>query len=83
MGVELHKILISENVPYGLRLINHVNLSDCIFDAGTLWPLIQSANDDSVLDEIELAKDLVNKTVDESTQHFSAFFGSRAMKLRS
>lgn len=73
VGVELHKILISENVPYGLRLINHVNLSDCIFDAGTLWPLIQSANDDSVLDEIELAKDLVNKTVDESTQHFSAF----------
>ncbi|OBA18037.1 hypothetical protein METBIDRAFT_47717 [Metschnikowia bicuspidata var. bicuspidata NRRL YB-4993] len=73
VGVELHKILESSNVPYGLRLINHVNLTDCLFDAGTLTPSIQQANEKAVLDEIELAKDHVTKAVDDTTRHYAVF----------
>ncbi|KAM9937670.1 hypothetical protein OXX80_002807 [Metschnikowia pulcherrima] len=76
VGVELHKILVGANVPYGLRLINHVNLSDCIFDAGAHTQPIQHANEKLVLDEIEFAKELVNKMVDESTQHYPNFLES-------
>ncbi|GEQ67352.1 hypothetical protein JCM33374_g1016 [Metschnikowia sp. JCM 33374] len=76
VGVELHKILVSENVPYGLRLINHVNLSDCIFDAGAHTEPILQANEQSVIDDIELGKELVNKTVDETTQYFGEFVKS-------
>lgn len=73
IGVELHKILTSNDVPYGLRLIHNVDLTESIFSVGTLADKIASLCDDGVKSELEVARDLMNKRIDESTRLIAQF----------
>lgn len=43
VGVEVDKILTSDNVAYGLSLINEVHLTESIFNAGPLTDIVKNA----------------------------------------
>lgn len=73
VGVELEKTLKSNNVSYGLRLINYVGLTPILFDSGTLRPTIMKLNDQKLLDELRIQEQMVDTRVDESTQIFDLF----------
>lgn len=73
VGVEVDKILTSNNVQYGLRLINYVGLTECIFNSGVISNTIEEINESSVLNELNLRKQAVIQRIDASTQAFKAF----------
>lgn len=73
VGVELDKILTSSHVPYGLRLLNYVGLTDSIFNGGVLTGVIEEINDQTVLAEIDLSKEVVRKRVDVATLAYPGF----------
>lgn len=72
VGVETEKILTGDNVPYGLRLINHVGLTDIVFRTGDVAQAIIDINDSATLDKLDEAKDATNARVDSSTQAFTS-----------
>lgn len=72
VGVETEKILTSDNVPYGLRLINHVGLTDIVFRSGDIYETIHSINDSATIDKLEEAREATNARVDASTQAFES-----------
>lgn len=74
VGVEMEKILTSDNVQYGLRLMNHVSLTDSIFNAGVLWETICTINEQNVLDEVEACREMVPRRIATATQVFDGFY---------
>lgn len=73
VGVEISKILIGPNIAYGLRLLNRIRLTDCIFGAAEFSQLINEASLRGELDQLEICRDLVNVRVDEATQLYGRF----------
>lgn len=51
VGVELDKILTSENPEYGLRLLNFVGISDTVFNIGTVEASLDKFNSAEVIEE--------------------------------
>lgn len=76
VGVEIDKILTSDNVQYGLRLINYAGLTESIFNSGALSGTISDINDDSVVQELENRKQLSVGRIDSSTQVLAGFLES-------
>lgn len=73
IGVEADKILTSNNVQYGLRLINYVGLTESIFNSGVLSDTIEAINEKSVLEELELHNQSSIHRIDAATHVFKAF----------
>lgn len=73
VGVELEKTLKSDNVPYGLRLINYVGLTPILFDSGTLRETIMKINEAKVVDDLRFQEAMVDRRIDEATQLFQLF----------
>lgn len=73
VGVEVDKILTSNNVQYGLRLINYVGLTESIFNTGVLSDTIEAINEKSVLEELELHKQSSIQRIDAATHAFKVF----------
>lgn len=80
VGVETEKILTSDNVSYGLRLINHVGLTDIVFRTGDVAETIHTINDPATIDKLEEAKDATNTRIDSSTQAFASLVSAVAEK---
>lgn len=73
VGVEVDKILTSDNVQYGLRLINYVGLTESIFNSGVISETVDAINDKSILEELEVRKQSSIYRIDASTQAYQAF----------
>lgn len=74
VGVEMDKILTSDNVQYGLHLINHVFLTDSIFNSGVISDMIYSINDQKVLEQVDACRKLVPHRIEAATQLFDGFY---------
>lgn len=72
VGVETEKILTSDNVSYGLRLINHVGLTGIVFRSGDIYETIRNINDSVTIDKLEEGSEAVFTRVDASTQAFAS-----------
>ncbi|QFZ28813.1 putative CCA tRNA nucleotidyltransferase [Clavispora lusitaniae] len=73
VGVEMDKILTSDNVPYGLRLLNHLGLTDTVFRVGDLAEVINDINDSATIERLEEAKEALKLKVDQATQSWDSF----------
>lgn len=75
VGVETDKTLTSNNPSYGLRLINHVGLSNSIYNPGTLRDTIAELNPD-IFEQVDHLDLKVNLRIDAATQHLQSFVNS-------
>lgn len=67
VGVELEKILSSNNPEYGIKLINHVGLSHSIFNTSVLYDTIVELNDSETVTHLQESNDQLDKRIDDTT----------------
>lgn len=73
IGVELHKILIGSNTPYGLSLLLQVNILDIVFSVGTLESAVLQNNSPEIINEFETGTQLLPRVTEELVQLFEGF----------
>lgn len=76
IGVELEKILTSRDACYGLKLINHTNLTNCVFSIGIGGPVndaMEKLNPAEVLQQYEKCNDKMVLAVNQATSMFPTF----------
>lgn len=75
VGVELEKILVGPNPQYGLRLFNYVNVSESVFNVGTVSTQLNDFNDKSeVQGYYDISKQL-GPHINKATSIFPVFRG--------
>lgn len=78
VGVETDKTLTASNASYGLRITNHVGLSNCIFNPGSLESTIKELNERLLCDHIEHLDSKVSLRIDAATQYLQSFVDATA-----
>lgn len=73
VGIEIEKILMSDNPEYGLQLINYIGLFQSIFTFGDLNDVIHKINQPKVLDKLHECYDNLTNQTNISTQLFPIF----------
>lgn len=73
VGVEVDKILTSDNVAYGLRLINDVHLTESIFNPGALTEIVKNATPLEDYQEIMARGAEVEEGILNSTKKYDIF----------
>ncbi|ODV67085.1 hypothetical protein HYPBUDRAFT_153014 [Hyphopichia burtonii NRRL Y-1933] len=67
VGVEIEKVLTSDNAQYGLNLIKFVDLTESIFNTGTIYESIQQSNDATVISDLSEKSSRLSSRVETST----------------
>lgn len=75
VGVEIEKMLVSENAQYGLKLINHVDLTKSIFNTGSLHQVIISINDEATLSKLASFDPIIKNRINAATIFVPSFGG--------
>lgn len=73
VGVELEKTLLGRNPPYGLKLLNYANISDSVFNVGTITSNLQDFNDETAIRSYEGLTNDLYKQIELSTNVFPTF----------
>lgn len=73
VGIEVEKILMSNNPQYGLKLINYVGLTDSIFNAGVLSSTITEVNENALINELNTKTQEIPAVLDIATEFLKSF----------
>lgn len=73
VGVEIEKMLFSENAQYGLKLINYVDLTRSIFNTGATHQVITSINDEPTLSKLASFDPLIKQRINDATIFVPSF----------
>ncbi|EGV62524.1 hypothetical protein CANTEDRAFT_114906 [Yamadazyma tenuis ATCC 10573] len=73
VGVELDKILTSANPEYGLRLLNYVNITESVFNVGTISSQLSKFNSTNEIEQYGRLSQQLGPQVSAATAVFPVF----------